>query len=158
MAKNPQGPTLDDQIYRNVARGVFAPGSYAARIRERLGEEKMAELLAHLPKGTLIWSCETHRTRTGTTFYALRVFYRGTADLPHSPAYGLAADCLGGAPILADQTFYLGKDVADALGGNFKQADHWQGWHGDLHPARAVALLGEVLYGSADAFSHRSIA
>lgn len=145
-------------VYGDTSPSFPTAGSYADRIRERLGEAKVAELLAHLPKGTMIWSYDVHRTRTGTTFYGLRVFYRGTTGLPHSFAYGLAADCLGGAPILADQTFYLGKDVAEALGATFKLAQYWQGWHGDLHPARAVALLGEVLYGTSDAFSHRRIA
>lgn len=144
--KNPQGPTPEDD------------GSYAARIRERLGKERVAGLLMQFPEGALIWSYDVHRTRTGTTFYALRVFCRGGEEMDHSQAYGLAADCLGGAPIPADRTFYLGKDVAEALGATFKQAKYWRGWHGDLAPARAVALLGEVLYGTPDAFSHRKIA
>jgi hypothetical protein len=139
--KNPQGPTPYDP----------EPGSHADRIREKLGAAKVAELLAHLPKGSLVWSYDVHATRTGTTFYALRVF-SSSCDAPTIP--GRWED---GAST-ADRTYYLGKDVAEALGATFKQADHWQGWHGDLHPARAVALLGEVLYGSADAFSHRGIA
>lgn len=164
---NPQGPTPGDDSYEvsyvtrdsaGSAREATRLGSYATRIRERLGEAKVAELLAHLPKGSLIWSYDVHTTRNGTTFYGLRVFSKSFRDLTVPMVQLLAADYASGAPINADRTYYLGKDVAQALGATFKQAQYWQGWHGDLDPARAVALLGEVLYGTPDAFSHRGIA
>lgn len=87
-----------------------------------------------------------------------QVFSKSFRDLTEPIVELLAADYADGAPINADRTYYLGRDVAETLGATFKQARYWQGWRGDLHPARAEALLGEVLYGTPDAFSHRGIA
>lgn len=127
------------------------PGSYADRIRQRMGPSLVEELLAHLPRQTTIWSQTVHATRSATIYYWLRTFAANPGTAPE------CAPVLGEEYRVADRTYYMGHDVCKALGCTWKQTDVWMGWKGDTHPARAVALLSEVLYGNPDSLFHRSL-